>query len=214
MRRDDRAQPRREVADGRPLQDADLLRLSRPVQLDQDGRCAVAAAQARDTLDLDPRLAAELAGNGLERRKASRRAPEVASDVAADVNFDIRRRLQPEVREEADHLVNPVQRDIEPGREALDLLPWQVANSLLDRTKLLDEHEISRRSVGNGRLGPASDRRPRTSQYCKRSRRTGSVQRNRRVVTINGLSPVARLLGMIGIRTRFAAVLHRFEDST
>ena len=81
------------VADGRSLQDADLLGLPGSVQLDQHGRRAVAAAQAGDALDLDPRLAAELAGNGLEPCKATGRAAQVASDVAADVNLDIRRRL-------------------------------------------------------------------------------------------------------------------------
>ena len=59
------------IAYGRPLQDTDLLGLARPVQLDQHSRRPVAATQARDALDLDPRLAAKLSGNRLERSQAA-----------------------------------------------------------------------------------------------------------------------------------------------
>ena len=63
------------------------------------------------------------------------------------MNRNIRRGLQPEVREETDDLVNAVQRHVEAGGKPLDLFPWQVAQTLLDRTKLPDEHQISRRSI-------------------------------------------------------------------
>ena len=114
------------------------------MQLDQHGGCTIAAPQARDRLHLDPGFAPQLAGNRLERRKAAGRAPKVAGDVPADVNLDIRRRLRPEMREEADDLMDTVQRHIEAGREPLDLFAWQVAHTLLDGTKLPDEHQISR----------------------------------------------------------------------
>ena len=150
MRRDDRPQPRRKVAGRRLLEDPDLLGLP--------GRCSsikTAGAPSQrprhETLSTLTRASPPNSrGDRFEPGEATGRASEVAGDVAADVNLDIRRRLQPEVGKEADHLVNPVQRDIEPGREPLDLLPRQVADSFLDRTKLADEHEISRRSIKKG----------------------------------------------------------------
>ena len=51
------------VVDRRALQDSRMIVLSLAVQLDQDGRCAIATAQARDAFDFDPRLAAELGGD-------------------------------------------------------------------------------------------------------------------------------------------------------
>ena len=89
-------------------EDPQLVMLPLAMQLDQDGRRAIAAAQARDALDLDPRLAAELACDHLETQQALGRAPQMAGLVAADVHLDIRRRLQPEMGEEADDLVQPV----------------------------------------------------------------------------------------------------------
>jgi hypothetical protein len=38
------------------------------------------------------------------------------------------------MREEADDLVNPVQRDVEPSGQSLDFFLGQVAESILDRT--------------------------------------------------------------------------------
>ena len=134
MGRDDRAQPRSKVAVERLLEDANLLGLAGFVQLDEHGRRAVASTQAGDAFDLDAGVVAEVSGNHFEPREATRRTAQVAGDVAADANLDIRRRLAPKVREEADDLVNPVQRDVEPVGEPLELLVRQIADTLLDRT--------------------------------------------------------------------------------
>ena len=69
MRRDDCGSARGKVAHRSALQDPSLLGLPLAVQLDQHGRCAIAASQARDTFDLDPSLAAEFTGNRLKRAR-------------------------------------------------------------------------------------------------------------------------------------------------
>ena len=71
---DDRSQPRSKVAGGGLLEDADLLGLPGFVQLDEHGWCAVAPTQARDALDLDARVVAEVIGNRFEPCEASRRS--------------------------------------------------------------------------------------------------------------------------------------------
>lgn len=106
--------------------------------------------QTRHALDLDPGLAAKLRGRRLEPGQAARRATQVASNVPANKNLDIRRRLRPEMREEADDFVNPVQRNLQPRRKPLELFPRQVASTFLNRTKLPDEHQTSRQSVEKG----------------------------------------------------------------
>jgi hypothetical protein len=82
---------------------------------------------------VDP--AAKLGGDRLESESAILGTPQVARLVAADADLDIRRRLEPEVGEEADHLVQSVQRHVEPGGELLDLLPREVTAPCLDRTQ-------------------------------------------------------------------------------
>ncbi len=66
--------------------------------------------------------------------------PQVAGLIAADANHHVRRRLEAEVGEEADELVQPVQRHAELGREILDLLRRQISAPFLDRTQWLGEH--------------------------------------------------------------------------
>ncbi len=64
--------------------------------------------------------------------------------VTTDIHFDIRRRPQPKVREKTDDFMEPMQRLPEPRRQRGDLFDRQISITFLDRTQLLDDHEITR----------------------------------------------------------------------
>ena len=109
-----------------------MIVLSRAVQLDQDGRCAIATAKAGDAVDFHAGLAAESAATPLKSRQASGRA-EMARLVTAHMNLDIGWRLAPEMREKTDDLMKPVQRLAEPCGQLGDLLRRQISMAFLDR---------------------------------------------------------------------------------
>jgi hypothetical protein len=133
--RHERAQPGSKSAHGGLLQDSDLIGLARFVELGEHSRCTIATAQAGNALNLDvSRISAQIGGDGFERGEASGRTSQMASDVAADANFDIRRRLTSKMREKADHLIDPMQRNINPGGEPFELIVREIADTLLDRT--------------------------------------------------------------------------------
>ena len=111
---------------------------------DHDGRRAVAAAEARDPADPDLALT-DLRRQLLQVPTQSGHAAEVARHVTADPHFHRRRLLQPEVREEARHLVQTMQRGVSATLgERLQLGFGQVSASLLDLVKLLDDRSIGR----------------------------------------------------------------------
>ena len=63
--------------------------------------------------------------------------------VVAHVHLDGRRRLEFEVREEAGHLLKPVERRAGPLGELSQLLLWQIAVPMLNVVEFLNDHRNS-----------------------------------------------------------------------
>jgi hypothetical protein len=151
VRPDDLPQPRRASALRRALDDPRLVALAFAVQLDQHGRRPVATTQARDANDRDLVVAAKLGGDILEPDAAIGRATQVAGLVPADADLYVGRRLQPEMREEADDLMQPVQWHAESSGQILELGPREIPVAHLELAQFLDEHRDTQRSDSSSR---------------------------------------------------------------
>ena len=103
----------------------------------------VAAAQARGMPNAHP-AGGDVGGQRLLHFLLEpRTATLMTGHVVAHVHLDGRRRLEFEVREEAGHLLKPVERRAGPLGELSQLLLWQIAVPMLNMVEFLNDHRNS-----------------------------------------------------------------------